>query len=427
MTASARRIAFIGFGEAGQAIAAGLREEGVAQIAAWDILFPKAAGERLKRAASETGVRIAGSAEDAIRDADIVIAAVTAASSHEAAQSVARLLAGSPYYLDVNSVSPGRKRDTEALLSGKVRYVDVAILSPIHPARHKSPMLLSGPHAQALKPALDGLGMKVSVAGAATGAAAAIKMVRSVMVKGIEAVTLECFLAAARAGVVEEVAASLKNNYPTLDWGKVAEYNIERMASHGIRRAAEMEEVRRHLAGTRRRAADDAGNRAAPARDGRDRQAGRGTRHARPGSRQDARRDQHGHQCPSRGAALMARLLIIAAIAVAGAALAWASAPPAFAQHQPLIFLGPCGGHSLHPVCAHRKRALVTYANACLARQERAQVISQGACPAACPMVFQPVCAVDGKGTRKTYGNDCQARAEGASVQRRGRCIPLIR
>lgn len=243
MNASAQRIAFIGFGEAGHAIAAGLREEGVARIAAWDILFPEAAGEKLKRAATEAGVRIASSAEDAIRDADIVIAAVTAASSHEAAQSVARHLAGSPYYLDVNSVSPGRKRDTEALLSGNARYVDVAILSPIHPARHKSPMLLAGPHAQVLKPVLDGLGMKVSVAGAATGAAAAIKMVRSVMVKGIEAVTLECFLAAARAGVVEEVAASLKNNYPTLDWGKVAEYNIERMASHGIRRAAEMEEV----------------------------------------------------------------------------------------------------------------------------------------------------------------------------------------
>lgn len=243
MTASAQRIAFVGFGEAGQAIAAGLREDGVARIAAWDILFPQAGGEKLKRAAAESGVRVASCAEDAVREADIVIAAVTAASSHEAAQSVARHLAGSPYYLDVNSVSPGRKRDTEALLSGEARYVDVAILSPILPARHKSPMLLAGPHARAVKPALDGLGMNVSVAGAATGAAAAIKMVRSVMVKGIEAVTLECFLAASRAGVVEEVAASLRNNYPTLDWGKVAEYNIERMASHGIRRAAEMEEV----------------------------------------------------------------------------------------------------------------------------------------------------------------------------------------
>ena len=68
-------------------------------------------------------------------------------------------------------------------------------------------------------------------------------MVRSVIVKGIEALTLECFLAAARAGVVDEVANSLKNNYPDLDWSKIVPYNLERMAVHGERRAAEMEEV----------------------------------------------------------------------------------------------------------------------------------------------------------------------------------------
>ena len=67
-------------------------------------------------------------------------------------------------------------------------------------------------------------------------------MIRSVMIKGIEALTLECFLAASRAGVLEEVTASMKNNYPSLDWTKIAEYNLERMASHGERRAAEMEE-----------------------------------------------------------------------------------------------------------------------------------------------------------------------------------------
>jgi 3-hydroxyisobutyrate dehydrogenase-like beta-hydroxyacid dehydrogenase len=104
-------------------------------------------------------------------------------------------------------------------------------------------MLLAGPHADAIAPVLAALGMRVSVAGAETGAAAAIKMVRSVMIKGIEALTLECFLAASRAGVIDEVAASLKNNYPGLDWAKIVPYNLERMANHGERRAAEMEEV----------------------------------------------------------------------------------------------------------------------------------------------------------------------------------------
>jgi 3-hydroxyisobutyrate dehydrogenase-like beta-hydroxyacid dehydrogenase len=237
------RIAFIGFGEAGQAMAAGLRDEGVANIAAWDILFPESAGARPIEAAKTSGVRTAPSAADAVRDADIVISAVTAASSYEAAQSAVGHLQGHPFYLDVNSVSPGRKQMTSKLLDGDARYVDVAIVSAIYPARHKSPMMLAGPHAVSAEPLLTALGMKTQVVGDQVGAAAAIKMIRSVMIKGIEALTLECFLAASRAGVADQVAASLHNNYPGVDWHKMSEYNIERMVSHGIRRAAEMREV----------------------------------------------------------------------------------------------------------------------------------------------------------------------------------------
>jgi 3-hydroxyisobutyrate dehydrogenase-like beta-hydroxyacid dehydrogenase len=236
-------LAFIGFGEAGQAIAAGLRESGVERLAAWDILFPVGGGEKLIATAEAIGVRRAASAADAVRGADIVISAVTAAASVDAALSVKDHLAGGPFVLDINSVSPGRKQETARLLGGGARYVDVAVLAPIHPARHLTPLLLAGPHAETVAPALAALGMRFSIAGPEIGAAAAIKMVRSVMVKGIEALTLECFLAAARAGVVEEVAASLKNNYPGLDWSKIVPYNLERMASHGERRAAEMEEV----------------------------------------------------------------------------------------------------------------------------------------------------------------------------------------
>ncbi|HEY6833934.1 MAG TPA: DUF1932 domain-containing protein [Pseudolabrys sp.] len=236
------RISFIGFGEAGQAIAAGLRDAGIEQIAAWDILFPEAGGARLKAAGAKIGVRLAESAADAVRGTDMVISAVTAASSLEAARAAAPNLSGSPYYLDINSVSPGRKLETATLLDGHARYVDVAVIAPIHPLRHKTPLLISGPHADEIAPLLRELEMQLTVVNSDTGSAAAIKMIRSVMIKGIEALTLECFLAASRAGVLEEVTASLKNNYPTLDWVKIADYNIERMASHGERRAAEMEE-----------------------------------------------------------------------------------------------------------------------------------------------------------------------------------------
>jgi 3-hydroxyisobutyrate dehydrogenase-like beta-hydroxyacid dehydrogenase len=237
------RIAFIGFGEAGQAIAGGLHDSDAAQMTAWDILFPHAAGNSLRRAADASGVRCATSAADAVPGAEIIISAVTAASSHEAAQSVQAHLRGRPIFLDINSVSPGRKQDTAKMLGSAACYIDVAVVAPIHPARHQTPMLLAGPDSRAVAPKLAALGMRASIVGTEIGAAAAIKMVRSVMIKGIEALTLECFLAAARAGVIDEVAVSMRNNYPGLDWAKMIPYNLERMAVHGERRAAEMEEV----------------------------------------------------------------------------------------------------------------------------------------------------------------------------------------
>jgi 3-hydroxyisobutyrate dehydrogenase-like beta-hydroxyacid dehydrogenase len=239
---NAPRLCFIGFGEAGQAIASGLHEAGMESMSAWDILFPDESGRKLREAGERLGVRLAASAADALRGADIVVSAVTAASSLEAAQSLAPHLSGQ-FFLDINSVSPGRKQETEKLLGRKARYVDVAVMAPIHPARHRTPMLLAGPHAEAVEPVLHDLDMRAAVAGRGIGAAAAIKMVRSVMIKGMEALTYECFVAAARAGVTDEVIASLAKTFPTLDWPRIIEYNLERMASHGMRRAAEMEEV----------------------------------------------------------------------------------------------------------------------------------------------------------------------------------------
>jgi 3-hydroxyisobutyrate dehydrogenase-like beta-hydroxyacid dehydrogenase len=236
------RVSFIGFGEAGQAIASGLRETGIERIAAWDILFPEKSGERLRAAGENIGVRLANSAAEVVAETDMIISAVTAASSLEAARSVEPHLSGRPYYLDINSVSPGRKQETAKLLGEHARYVDVAVVAPIRPACHRTPMLIAGLHAEQISPLLRELEMQLTVVGDATGQAAAIKMIRSVMIKGIEALTLECFLAASRAGVLDEVTASLKNNYPGIDWPKMSEYNLERMASHGERRAAEMEE-----------------------------------------------------------------------------------------------------------------------------------------------------------------------------------------
>jgi 3-hydroxyisobutyrate dehydrogenase-like beta-hydroxyacid dehydrogenase len=237
-------LAFIGFGEAGQALAAGFRAEGVVSIAAWDILFPDPkGGARLRATAEELGVRVGRDAHDAVRGADIVFSAVTAASNLDAARQAARGLSARQFYVELNSVSPNRKREAAAIVGDNARFVGMAVMAPVHPLRHKTPVLVSGPAAADIEPLLRRCGMEVDEAGKDVGDAAAVKMVRSVMVKGLGALTQECFLAARRAGVEERIIASLTQSYPMIDWAKFADYNLERMATHGLRRAAEMRDV----------------------------------------------------------------------------------------------------------------------------------------------------------------------------------------
>ena len=240
--------ALIGFGEAGQAFAEGLRGEGVSRLAAWDILFPDPVrGAPLREAAGRLGVRLAANCHDALREADIVISAVTASSNLAAAESARDGLADRQFYLDINSVSPKRKREAARIIGARARFVDVAVMAPVLPLRHRTPILVSGPASADLVPLLRGCGMSVEEAGQEVGAAIAMKMVRSVMIKGLEALTQECFLAAQAGGVEDRLIASLTQTFPTLDWAKIADYNLERMASHGIRRAAEMREVAQTL------------------------------------------------------------------------------------------------------------------------------------------------------------------------------------
>jgi 3-hydroxyisobutyrate dehydrogenase-like beta-hydroxyacid dehydrogenase len=152
-------------------------------------------------------------------------------------------------WLDGNSCSPGSKRQAEEIIHAKGgRYVDLAIMAPVHPAGVRVPVLVSGPHAAAATDLLLRLGMNARAVGPLVGQASAIKMLRSVVIKGLEAITTECLLAARDVGVDAEVLASLQASDPGIDWAARSAYNLERMTSHGRRRAAEMDEVVRFLA-----------------------------------------------------------------------------------------------------------------------------------------------------------------------------------
>ncbi len=244
-------IAFVGFGEAGQTISRGLLGEGRPVLRAYDILFDDPANDgKLRRAAESLGVSAARSHVEAVREADLVFLAVTASSSLQAAQSCLQGLREGQLFLDINSVSPNRKIETAALVAPTgAAYVDVAVMAPVAPYLHKVPCLIGGPGAAALAPRALALGMKMELVSAEVGQASAIKMFRSIVIKGLEALLLESMVAASEYRVEARVLASLKETFPTLDWEKLSGYMIERVVSHGKRRAAEMREVAETLEG----------------------------------------------------------------------------------------------------------------------------------------------------------------------------------
>ena len=237
------RICLIGFGEVGQILAEDLTAAGVKDIAVWDTLFDRPDSLPSKALATHS-VRAAANAADAVRDAELILCAVTAASDLDAANSMVPGLKPGTFYVDFNSASPGMKQKAAAVIDGVGgRYVEAAVMTPIGPKRIASRMLLGGAHGEEFIRRAAPLGFKGEVFSTDLGKASATKMCRSVMIKGIEALLAESMLAARHYGVEHVVLGSLSDLLPVGDWEKLAQYMISRSLEHGVRRAEEMREV----------------------------------------------------------------------------------------------------------------------------------------------------------------------------------------
>lgn len=237
-------VSFIGFGEAASAFVAGLPKAGH-RVRAYDRKTDDPLTREAKQAEfARLGVAGEATPARALADAELVLCLVTADQAAAAAREAAMSLTPGTLWIDMNSVAPETKRVAARVIEGvRGRYVDVAVLSPVHPGGRAAPLLVSGPHAAEGVRCLEALGFSnVTAIEGPVGAAAAVKMIRSVMIKGIEALSVECAIAAHRAGVTEAVVASLDASWPGADWGARLDYNLDRMMVHGLRRAAEMEE-----------------------------------------------------------------------------------------------------------------------------------------------------------------------------------------
>jgi 3-hydroxyisobutyrate dehydrogenase-like beta-hydroxyacid dehydrogenase len=250
---SVRVIALLGFGEAGSAIARGLCAEGgwrgtprpgdnaPRRVIAIDTALDKdARGAALGREARKLDVAIEGRYTAALRDADLVICAVQGDHALEAAASAAPLLKKGAHYLDLCTVT-GRMADEDRapIEAADGRYSDIAVMGGFFKHGIKAPMLVAGEDVEPVVAWMNANGFEAKVLGRKPGSASSVKMLRSVLIKGIEALGVEAYVTAERQGILEEVMGCM-GDVDQIGFAKFVGMLVQTHLVHAHRRWEEM-------------------------------------------------------------------------------------------------------------------------------------------------------------------------------------------
>ena len=239
------RIGLIGYGEVGKIFSVGLlKQSGVTAVSAWDLKFANPATQAAELAhAEQAGIAAQTSMQALCAASELILSAVTASNTLAVAQEAAPFVRPGTVFLDLNSASPGTRQQCAALIDAAGgQYVEAGVMTSVPPYGIKVPMLLGGARADALAPALTSWGMDAKVVSDRLGVASAIKMCRSVMIKGLEALVIESYSTARAYGVEDHVLPTLQETFPSIDWSAQGAYFFSRVVQHGQRRAEEMRE-----------------------------------------------------------------------------------------------------------------------------------------------------------------------------------------
>ena len=237
-------VGLIGYGEVGKIFCAGLKDR-VISVCTWDLKFDavNARAVELEHAA-RAGVHVCASMQALCGQADLIVSAVTASNTLAVAQAAAQHIRPGTIFLDLNSASPATKQRAAAVIEAAGgRYVEAGVMTSVPPMGIRVPIQLGGEHARALAETLRGFGMNAKPVAAGIGVASAIKMCRSVMIKGLEALVIESYTTARKYGVEAHMIPTLQETFPSIDWEAQGSYFFGRVAKHGKRRAEEMREV----------------------------------------------------------------------------------------------------------------------------------------------------------------------------------------
>lgn len=205
------KIAFIGFGGAGYGLALGLKSAGIREIFFFDKLQSSPPyGDVIQKHAAETGAVMQPSLEALAASAELVVSCVTGTSAVSTAEACGPFLNDRHLYVDVNTASPRTMEAVAAVISqSRAAFVDAAMMGAIPIFFHKVPILASGNGARRFQETMQPYGMDITPVGERPGQASAIKMFRSIFMKGLLALLLETLSATHAYQVDETVLASI--------------------------------------------------------------------------------------------------------------------------------------------------------------------------------------------------------------------------
>jgi 3-hydroxyisobutyrate dehydrogenase-like beta-hydroxyacid dehydrogenase len=236
-------IAFIGVGELALSLAAGMTSAGACEVRGYSRPRSdrRAAHSQRERAAS-AGITLCASAEEAVSGATVVIAAVPGAAAIEVATAAAQSLTADAIYVDPAPLSPSDKSAAAQIVAAAGgRFVDAAVLGTVATEGERVPLLCAGPGAEAWSELAQALGLNVTVLPGPAGQAARVKLLRSVYMKGRDALVMEMLLAARAHGIEKAVVDSIEGAGERIPFPQIADRIVCAMGVHAGRRADELE------------------------------------------------------------------------------------------------------------------------------------------------------------------------------------------
>jgi len=232
------RIGFIGFGEVAQVLSGRMIEKG-GEIVAYD-KFP----DRVSKKAEEQNVPLVKSLEELAVSCPLILSCLWPTAALNIAREFAPLLSPEIIYCDMNSISPETTSQIDLAVSSKgADFVKLAIMAAVLDRGYAVPILAGGGKAAEVAQILCDLGLNIQVMGRDPSQPAALKILRSVCLKGVVALAYEMLRGAEKYGITEQVFESASEAMSKASFKDTVGGWLASTAIHAKRRAGEMAEV----------------------------------------------------------------------------------------------------------------------------------------------------------------------------------------